>query len=307
MEDEISDTANHSGHSALPLPLNPQDLMPDLPEPRSYSNLSDIYRDLITNKTFIISFVIGALGFFLLQKCGETVHAQLVGGNRRKKVSKQLLGTYFQSLFHAVGISIVSYLVIFEFVDDPERLVTVDKTDDAYFYVVLYKACTVLSISYFVILTPYELFGIEQSMNFRVTMFVHHIVGIFCQAIVFVANPVFIVVGAMTLQCEASTIFLNMRMFGMIMENKYIYFIGGVGALITYPLTRIAFYVLTIQTTYGLMDTFVSHVGIGAFYLTMFAQVFVFCMSARYTIMLWKDPMKMVFLSSKKKVLNKQQ
>ena len=286
---------------------SPPSLIPDLPDSKTYSSLSDIYFDVITNKTFLIALAVGALGFFLLQKFGETVHSKLVRGSRRSKVSKQLLGTYFQSLFHAIGMSVCSYLVIFKFVDHPESLETVDRADDAYFYVVLYKACTVLSMSYFLMLTPYELFGIEQSMNFRVTMFVHHLAGILCQAIVLVSNPVFIVVGAMTLQCEASTIFLNMRMFGLTMENKYLYFIGGVGALITYPLTRIVFYWYNIQKRYALMDTFIDHVGVNAFYLTISSQVFVLCMSIGYTILLWKSPRKMVFLKTDKLKIKKQQ
>ena len=36
-----------------------------------------------------------------------------------------------------------------------------------------------------------------------------------------------------SIQCESSTVFLNLRMFGMDMENKYLHFIGGLGALIT--------------------------------------------------------------------------
>ena len=300
MDTELNGSISHN--QQFPLPL-----MPDLPEPKNYTNLSDIYFDVLSNTTFQWSIAIGALGFFLLQKFGETVHSKLVGSNRRRKVPPVLLGSYFQSIFHAIGISVVSVLVIYQFVEDPNSLVTINKTDDAYYLVPLYKACTVLSMSYFIILTPYEIFGIEQRLNTRVTMAVHHICGIFCQAIILVSNPVFIIVGALTVQCEVSTIFLNMRMFGMVMENKYIYFIGGLGALITYPLTRIAFYIFTIQTTYSLMDTFVDHVGINAFYLTILAQVFVLCMSAKYTFELWKSPTKMVFLDTDKKKIKKQE
>jgi len=291
MDNNVSESINEIAQSLLPL-------MPDLPEPKRFGSLSEIYLDLILNRTFLIALGVGALGFFLLQKFGETVYDKVVRGTRRRRISKQLLGTYFQSIFHAIGMSICSYLVIFKFVDNPEMLLNVSKDDEAYFYVVLYKACTVLSMSYFIILTPYELFGIEQTMNFRVTMAIHHVAGVLAQALIVMSNPVFIVVGAMTLQCEFSTIFLNMRIFGMTMENKYIYFIGGVGALITYPLTRIVFYVYNIQRTYALMDTFSVYLGINAFYLTMFSQVFVLCMSVGYTIVLWKSPRKMIMLKT---------
>ena len=105
----------------------------------------------------------------------------------------------------------------------------------------------------------------------------------------------------MSVQCEFSTIFLNLRMFGLVTENKYLYFVGGLGALITYPLTRIVFYIYVIHKTYSLMDVFVRHLGVNAFRLTLCGQMFILFMSCAYTFVLFKSPRKMMVLETKNK------
>ena len=275
--------------------------MPGLPEPQSYANLAAIYVDVLTNRSTQWGMFIGACLFFLLQKIGEKVHLKLVAAHRRKKFPKQLLGTYIQSIVHAFGISVASFLVIYHFAHDPHGLVTLDNTEVEYFYIVLYKVCSVLSLSYFIFLTMLEVLVIEQVMIMRLTMVVHHLVSIGLIPIVVMSNPAFALLGALTFQCESSTVFLNLRMLGMAMENKYIYFIGGLGTLITYPITRIVFLVFTIWTTMSLRDVFADHSGIGGFYLAIFAQVFVLCMSAKYSWELWKRPKKTLFLDIGKK------
>ena len=285
----------------LSIPISPNPLMLVLPEPKNYTNLWDIYSDVLSNPTLISIAIIGIVGFLLLQKLGETVHTKLVSSNRRRTVSKQLFGTYFQSTFHAAGISLVSFVVLFQFINRNAYLLTIDQTDDGYFYVEHFKICTTLSTSYFLVSIPYELFVIKQRWIKRVAMSVHHLLGVFALPIIPVSHPIFVLVGALTYQCEISTVFLNMRLFGMAMESQYVYCIGGIGTLITYPLTRIVFYMYTIHTTYSLMDTFVDHVGIGAFYLVISGQVFVLCLSTKYTFELWRHPKKTAFLNTRKR------
>ena len=166
-------------------------------ETKRFDSLSEIYLEVITNRSVLMLLLAGFVLFLILQKGGECAHTKLVSEALEHKVDKQMFGTYFQSLFHAVMVSVCSLVVMLKFEHRSEELESISEADEQYILILLYKMSTVLSVAYFVILT-YELFGIEQTMHFRVTMFIHHTAGIMCQSIVFVANPIFVVVSGMS-------------------------------------------------------------------------------------------------------------
>ena len=279
----------------------------EMHESKKYTNLSDVYSDFLSDQRIRWIIVIGVVGFFLFQKFGESLHSKLVMPNHKKKMSKLAFGTYVQSIIHAFGISMVSYLTLYKSMGRSDYLVTINETEDVYFYVWLHKTSALLCMSYFIVLTPLELFGFEQSMRNRIVMVIHHIASAIAMPIVVMCNPIFTFFSAFTMQCEISTVFLNLRMFGMVMENKYIYFIGGLGALITYPLTRIVVHLYNIQQFFSKMDVLVDHVGLNGFYLCMLGQVFVLCMSTGYSLELWKRPKRMLFLDNGTSKAKKQQ
>ena len=265
-------------------------------ESLDYSSLTEIYTANVTNPRFLTLLFSSCLIFFCLQKIGELLHSTIVKEHRQKKTSAPLLGTYFQSILHVLIVSISSYLMIFKFNSRINELENMTISHPQFIYIDLYRISTVVSIAYFIMLTPYELFGLEQKKRFRIIMSIHHIICIMGQSLIFLTNPLCSYVSAIGLQCEFSTLFLNIRAFGLAMDNKYLYFIGGIGTFIFYPLTRCFAFLFVISTTYDLRYRIMEHIGLNGYLLAITGQIFVFIMSIGYSFVLLKDPEKLMVL-----------
>ena len=98
---------------------------------------------------------------------------------------------------------------------------------------------------------------------------------------------------------ESTTVFLNIRNLGKVMNNPTVYFVGGLCSIILYPVIRIFFCIYCSYTAYyGVAHVFV---GTGCVPVVLTMNGFVFCISIYYTIFeLWKDPQRMYRLKQKK-------
>eukprot|EP01084_Bolivina_argentea_P022269 41386_1 len=265
---------------------------------KHYSNIFDIYLENIKDSQFTILVLFGCIAFYIVQKIGENIHFYLIKEQHKQKIPMQLFGTHFQSSVHALLASICSYFILFKYLNRTNEMEVMDKTDENYIYVIFYKISTVFSVSYFIVLIPYELFIINQPLIFRIAMLIHHFFGIFCQSLVFLTNPLSVFISAMMVQCELSNIFLNLHAFGLSMDNKYMYFVGGVGALITYPLTRIVFLIYSIYILYNLKHKMMIYISAEGFYLVIIGEIFVILLSSVYSCMLFKNVTKTILLKS---------
>merc|ERR1712228_439924 len=81
-------------------------------------------------------------------------------------------------------------------------------------------------------------FIIPQTNSVRAVMIIHHIFCAFAQFPVYIVWPLQ-VSSALGFQCELSNIWLDIAWFGQQYENSKAYYFGGIGSLITYPITRI--------------------------------------------------------------------
>ena len=268
------------------------------------SNQTVLDTDIITftNRSFLLFLVLGLVTFYSLQQRGERAHSIYVTGSasKRKKVTKELLGTYYQSILHAVIISVCCFLVIFKFRNHIDELKNMSEEHPDYIFVQFYKISSVLSVAYFFMLIPYELYGINQSTITRIIMFVHHVLAVLCQSLMFLGNPLIVYTSAMILQCEFSSIFLNLRMCGIVLDRQDLVWYGGLLTLIFYPFTRCVILPIGMYITYVHMDDIIQVAGYQAFCAAVLSEVFVFIMSCGYSFILLRNPRKVMLLRKTK-------
>jgi hypothetical protein len=139
----------------------------------------------------------------------------------------------------------------------------------------------------------------RQRIKYRVTLIVHHLLVLLCCSGTFLLDPWCHHFYAKTSLIEVSTVFLHLRNFGKMMDNATIYFVGGLGTLITYPLLRI---IIPLRSAYiiyyGPTDRFLSD---SLSRPLLVFNGFVFAMSLYYTVfVLWADPTSIYRLKHKK-------
>merc|ERR1712204_54874 len=102
-------------------------------------------------------------------------------------------------------------------------------------------------------MTIYEFF-IPQTPSYRAVMVIHHIFCALVQFPVYIVWPALQVPSALGLQCELSNIFMDIAWFGQQYEHARVYYYGGIGTLITFPITRIIIFPVLMYVWLDLPD-----------------------------------------------------
>merc|ERR1712228_767061 len=102
----------------------------------------------------------------------------------------------------------------------------------------------------------------HRSLPYRISLIVHHIFSASCACCIYYVDPYISYIYSINACMEFSNIFLSIRYFGRAWNNKSLYFMGGIGTLIFYPLTRLSITVYcSYLAYYGLFYLFIGRSG----------------------------------------------
>ena len=241
--------------------------------------MTDIYIAEITDPLWICLFLFGCLLFCIIQRIGQRLHSELLSRTQKQSISDKLFGGQCQSMFHSMMVSIVCITLLIKY-----RIDNFDAISDAEnSLIAIGRIVSVLSTSYFLVITIYDGFIYRDlPNNERIVICIHHILSMLTTAFVYPAKPFGLLLWANIVQVEASTIFLNLRLFGRNFEQKIAFLIGSIGTLISYPLTRIVFLSHTIFLTFSHKVELIGIIGENAVYLVLVCEIFVVLMSTAY-------------------------
>ncbi len=99
----------------------------------------------------------------------------------------------------------------------------------------------IIATSVFLYLMPFELYFSPIPTRDRILLSIHHILSIIAVNIAYDASGIVAVDVAIALTMELSNVFIIIRKIGKILNNKRMRSVGGIGVLITYPITRLVF------------------------------------------------------------------
>ena len=162
----------------------------------------------------------------------------------------------------------------------------------------IYRFFLIFSGSYFVVDGVQFVFvRNDKSFKFRVVMVIHHIIVSSIEFLLYYLHPFMCYLFAWELLMEIATIFICLRYFGKQFDNKYVYGIGGVGALLLYPGARCPIAIYIVYLGWNGIVPFCDRY---FWTLGLITSIFVFVLSVYYSIaVIWKNPRKMCFLKEK--------
>ena len=212
---------------------------------------------------------------------------------------------YISSSLHALLVTSISLLIAISFSEDDMIQINIARGNNVEykepFLFYIFRFLGVFQTAYFLIDSIQILLCYNhKSWSYRIAMLFHHLLSSACSCCIFYIDPYMAYIYALNALIEFSNIFMNLRFFGKSLNNKTMYFIGGLGTLIFYPLTRIP---LTIYCGYlayfGLLNVFV---GKSAVLLILSTNLFIFVLSVYYTVFsLFIKPKRMFLLKQKEK------
>ena len=245
-------------------------------------SVTGIFLETFNEPIWWLLFIISIIAFFALQKIGERVYANILTKEQKEKTSKTLFGAYVQGITHAIIIFVGSVIVIFEWL-----------FNDEYVGNSVYGYCAIVSCAYYVQMIVYEL-CIPQSAGYRLVMVIHHIFCCVVQFPVYIVGPSLHILSALGFQCEISNVFMNIAWFAQQCEHEKMYFLGGIGTLFTFPITRVLLIPLLMYNFWNLPAGVVP---ISYWWFAVIAQWFVLLMSLVYTVHIVTNPKKILNLT----------
>jgi len=139
----------------------------------------------------------------------------------------------------------------------------------------------------------------DKTWSYTVAMTVHHLFAACCSCSLYFMGPYLMYIYAINTLIEFSNIFLNIRYFGKTMQNETLYFIGGVGTLLFYPLFRIS---LTVYCAYvAYFGSIHLLLGPSVVFLILLTNTFFLLLSTYYSLYLFSKPKAVFLLQSKQK------
>lgn len=269
----------------------------------SATNLPMFIFTTFMDHRFQLVFLIGCILFYGLQQSGYIFY-QYFNNKNAKNAKKQIMkiqmniiefGGYFMSTLHSVMMSTMATVITIAY----NLQSSIDSTSHA--FVQLYKLLSVLSVSFFCLDSFYLVFYYKhKSWTYRLCFLTHHTLLIICQTCVFSTNGYVSYIAAWNMLIEWSTVFLNVRKLAKIFECSKVFYVSGIGVLITYPLTRLVglLYIMYLALQ-SKLDVYVYP---GANMFLFFSNMFVYIMSAMFFfIVMLKKPSDMYIL---KKISN---
>lgn len=260
-------------------------------------NFIQFYYCVYSNASFQLAFIVGLLIFYSLHKIGCILHRymnKLDENNKKINMNVIEFGCYFISTFHAIMVSTSSTVILYSYNFES----SINST--AHAYVQWYKILSVLSIAYFFVDICYLVFYFQhKTLKYRLLFIVHHTFGILCMSTVFSTNGYVSYITSLNLMIEWSNVFLNIRIFAKIFSSPLVFYVSGIGVLITYPLTRMVLLAYTMHL--AMQPELEKFMFPGAKILVLTACTFVYIMSTVYFLfVMMKKPSKMYQLNNHK-------
>eukprot|EP01084_Bolivina_argentea_P242459 406732_1 len=155
---------------------------------------------------------------------------------------------------------------------------------DVTIYLTAHKVLMNTSASYFILQSVYDCFVVpDHAQGYRLIMVVHHVFSFFAIMVSFLGNEKVIYLQVVGLQCEFSTVFMNLRFFARVFSQEEIFFMSGLCTMITYPLTRVIGGVCSLYEDIRLKQWLILLGGNQLFWWFSFVSFFVIIMSTVYT------------------------
>lgn len=220
-------------------------------------------------------------------------------GNNSKNIASIEFVGYIMSFIHSLMISTTSILIMYNY---NENNIMHHASSTKYLNLIfIFKLSTVFSVSYFIVdIIDLILFYSHKNFLYRFSFIIHHLLVLLCQLTVFISSPYITYQSAIGMFIEFSTIFLNIRIFGKIFNNKLLFKFGGIATLIFYPLTRIFPY-----NVYCLYFTYYSKIDyylcLECKILLLVSEFFVLLLSLQYFISMMKNPKSIYVLTKRKR------
>jgi len=266
-----------------------------------YTSLIEVYMDATREPLWMGTFVCGLIVFAVFTNYGKHLHSTLLSKLQQTRMSALLFASYCSAFLHAVIISCSSVMMIvyafpkYRGFTDEARMCVQD-----YEYSRMQSVCGALSSAYFVVMIPMEMRIPEQSASYVSVMLCHHLLCVLLTATTALNHPIISYFAALGLQVEISNIFMHLRAFGKVFGDRRLYFVGGIGLLITYPVTRIvaAFYFFPL--VFEFRNALVALLSVQGYYLYFVGALFVVVMSVVHVFVLFGNPKQIVVLNANK-------
>ena len=198
-------------------------------------SVSAFYYDTFHDPLFQTLFVIGFIGFYLLEIVGCHIHSHYVPPVQRVKIQKEQFAGNVTSMFHSLMISISAIAVSVSY-RTPMDAFNASPSDPV---IVVYKWCIVFSFAYFIVDALLIFMYYDQSTIKTVSFLIHHLGMASGIASILTTHPFLAYVSAMWLIGELSTVCLNLRIFARVWGLQWMYMVSGFGVIVSYPTLRL--------------------------------------------------------------------
>ena len=255
-------------------------LPPPSQQQPGYPTCSALFADTFTNSHWLYTFAISFIAWYIIECIGCSLWRQYVPKDQRIKIQKEQFSGHFISMIHSTMIACASTLVATQYTPLQALNATTNFSDDPPIWI--YRYCATFSASYFLLDACVIWFYYQQSWDKRLSFVIHHFLSGICMCAVLLAeHPIVAYISALNFLIEWSTVFLNIRILARIWSLKSLYFIGGMGMILTYPATRMGWnlYLILISFNSGYVTTYTCP---GAGYILGSAEIFVCGLSTFY-------------------------
>ena len=252
-------------------------------------SILDVWYFCWTDKTFILSFIGFSVFPFILIWIFGTKYFGI------KDI--EFIG-YISSSFHALFVVTICFLITINYTESD--LFKINISQNIPFLFIIFRFLGIFQTSYFMIdLLQILFFYSDKSISYRIAISIHHIFSLLCSCCIYRIDPFISYIYAINSLIEFSNWFLNIRYFAAKFKYKNLYYFGGIGTLIFYPLTRTLLTGYAAYTAwFGVFHLFVGNSGV---ILVVATNIFITILSMYYTKVLWTKPANVYILKIKTK------
>ena len=285
---------DYSTWPVLSLPPLSQDTEP------LYPTLTSLYADVFSHPLFFQLFAIGLIFWYSLDVLGCHMFYKCVPLGTQQRMQKEQFAGHFISFFNALMIASSSLFVVLSYT--PFAALSADPNETP---LVIFKCSAIFSAAYFLLDAIFITMYYKQATTKTVAFVIHHFLSGICIISCTVTGPINTYVSALNFMIEWSTVLLNIRIFARIWNLERIYFVSGIGVIVSYPLTRIVWngYLILIAFTSEYVEAYSTY---GGGIVLGTAGLFVAALSSFYyfTVILRK-PQKIYILGQAEKRVQK--